>query len=268
MPWSGEWRVTSNKPEDTPRLAVRWHAAGQQDVPRHDRWLTTAEAERLNAMRFTKRRDESRLGRWTAKHAVARSLGLPRDPDDLREINIRNGSDGAPAAYIDEDPASVTISMTDRAGWAVCVVASGVEAVGCDLELVEPRSERFVADYFAPSERAVVAAAPQDHDLLANLIWSSKESALKVLHEGLRLDTRSVEVAFVEKTESGWSSLSVTTDDGRRFPGWWIQFDDFLLTFCATAATDAPAAMDQPSPLAGATPTHSWMTQPVRTARG
>ena len=68
-------------------------------------------------------------------------------------------------------------------------------SVGCDLELVEPRSALFVRDYFTAAERERVAAAPaREHDELANLIWCAKESALKVLRTGLRRDTRSVEV--------------------------------------------------------------------------
>ncbi len=215
-------------------------------------------------MRYTKRRDESRLGRWTAKHAVARALDLPPTPAQLRDVVIRNAKDGAPEAFIGSDPASVAISMTDRAGWAVCVVAEGVAGVGCDLELVEPRSQRFVADYFTGAERAMVAARPDDHDLLANLIWSAKESALKVLREGLRLDTRSVEVTMVDDRSGGWRSLFVTTAAGERFPGWWTRHGAFVLTYCATDATDAPSAMDDPSPLATATPAHSWMHTPLR----
>ena len=37
--------------------------------------------------------------------------------------------------------AEIGISLTDRAGWAVCTVGA-VDELGCDLELVEPRSER------------------------------------------------------------------------------------------------------------------------------
>ena len=244
--------------------SVRYHASGQTAVPDHDDWLTPPEAERLNSMRYTKRRDESRLGRWTAKHAVARALHLSRTSAQLRDVVIRNAKDGAPEAFVGRDPASVAISMTDRAGWAVCVVAQGVAGVGCDLELVEPRSRLFVRDYFTPAEQDTVAASPDAHDLLANLIWSAKESALKVLREGLRLDTRTVEVTLGGERRSGWSSLLVTTSAGDRFPGWWTSHGQFVLTYCATGSTGAPVAMDDPSPLATATPAHSWLQAPLR----
>lgn len=245
---------------------VWYHATGQRDVPDRDDWLTAPEAERLNAMRYTKRRDEARLGRWTAKQAVARALGRSPEPAALRAVVIRNASDGAPEAFLDDEPAGVAISMTDRAGWGVCTVTGGPAALGCDLELVEARSDRFVADYFTAAERATVTASPDDHDLLANLIWSAKESALKVLREGLRLDTRSVEVSLLDGGDGGWRALVVTTAAGERFEGWWRRFGDFVLTACARSQTAAPVALDRPSPLEGAAPAHTWMAQPMREA--
>jgi len=71
-------------------------------------------------------------------------------------------------------------------------------AIGCDLEIVEPRSDAFVEDFLTAAERSLVAGAPDEdaRHLLANLVWCGKESALKVLRTGLRRDTRSVEVSL------------------------------------------------------------------------
>ena len=149
------------------------------EVPAHDDWLTAPEAQRLRGLPYTKRREEARLGRWTAKRAVARTLALSEDPDDLPEVVIRNASDGAPEVFLDGRRAPVAISMTDRADWAVCVVVRGPGPIGCDLELVEPRSPAFVADYFTPAEQARVTAEPDRSDLLANLTWSAKESRMR-----------------------------------------------------------------------------------------
>ena len=69
--------------------------------------------------------------------------------------------------------------------------------LGCDLEIVEPRSDAFVADYFTAEEQEVVRqACPADRFALIALIWSAKESALKALQSGLRIDTRSLSVAL------------------------------------------------------------------------
>ena len=76
------------------------------------------------------------------------------------------------------------------------MVGEADTALGCDLELIEPRSRAFVNDWLAPAERALVAAAGAGRrDLVANLLWTGKEAAAKVRREGLRLDVRDAVVA-------------------------------------------------------------------------
>lgn len=234
------------------------------DLPAHDHWLTEPEATRLRGLVYTKRREEARLGRWTAKRAVAATLGLAGDDHAaLRDVVIRNASDGAPEVHLPDGPAPVAISMTDRADWAVCAVVAGV-SLGCDLELVEPRSRAFVADYLTHTEQRVVAGAAGERDLYANLMWSAKESALKVLRTGLRRDTRSVEVTLVDDTTDGWHRLEVVAVEGDRFPGWWRRFGDFVLTVAASGPIGPPVSLVEPSPLESAVPAHSWMAAPLR----
>lgn len=241
----------------------RYLAVGMHDLPEHDDWLTEPEAERLQSFRYTKRREEARLGRWTAKSAVAAALGLDNDIEVLRDLVIRNAVDGAPELFIAGSPAGYRISMTDRADWAVCTVVGDDVEVGCDLELVEQRSEAFVRDWFTAGERDYVFARSDDHDLLANLIWSAKESALKVLRTGLRRDTRSVEITLLDtRTDDGWGALTATTVEGDRFTGWWRQFGDFVLTYACAVATTRPTTLVDPSPLETAVPAHSWMAAP------
>ncbi len=247
-------------------LEPHYVAVGMADLPAHDEWLTGPEAARLQGFAYTKRREEARLGRWTAKQALALVTGSDRDAASLRELVVRNASDGAPEVFVGEQRAPLSISMTDRADWAVCTVVEGHNDLGCDLELVEPRSAAFVRDWFTEAERALVAASPDEHDLLANLIWSAKESALKVLRTGLRRDTRSVEVELGDGGLAGdaWSPLVVTTAEGERYEGWWHRFGEFVLTFAARDATGPPVSLVDPPPLASAVPAHTWMHAPHR----
>jgi 4'-phosphopantetheinyl transferase len=241
------------------------------DLPADDDWLTPPEAERLQGFAYTKRREEARLGRWTAKLTLAGVLGLDAEPKTLRELVVRNASDGAPEVFVDNQPAGLSISMTDRADWAVCAVVHADTSIGCDLELVERRTPAFVRDWFTDREQSFVAARPDDHDLLANLIWSAKESALKVLRTGLRRDTRSVDVDVdvddrpADDSEQ-WGSLVVTSAEGDRFAGWWTLFGEFVLTYVSAEATDPPLTLHEPSPLATASPSHTWMNRPLRHA--
>ncbi len=231
-------------------------------MPAGNGWLSPREAAWIDRMRFPKRRNEFRLGRWTAKNALARYLQSPLQPADLRVIEIDRATDGAPAPLRDGRPLDAYLTMTDRADQAVCMVGPYSARLGVDLELVEARSDAFVADYLTDEEQRLVATAsdPGGRDLLANLIWSSKESALKVLRTGLRRDTRSVQVSFPDQAAvDGWAALSVRTVEGLVFPGWWRRYGEFLLTVAATDAFSPPRPLVDPPGLATASPAHSWL---------
>ncbi len=240
----------------------RWMARGEREIPPGPAWLTAGEAGRLAQLRFTKRRTEYLLRRWVGKQAVAAVSGLSTDEASLARIEVRNHPGGAPYVLVDGRTSDLEVSLSDRAGFAVCLVGAQAGQVGCDLEIVEPRSEGFVADFLTPLEQEYVAAQDEP-DAAANLLWSAKESALKVLRTGLRRDTRSVEVTVLGAGQDGWGRLRVASADGRRFPGWWRRDGRFLLT--ATAVTDfpPPEELTGSTRLVGAEPVHSWVDRPV-----
>jgi 4'-phosphopantetheinyl transferase len=246
-------------------------ARGEHEIPATGSWLTRAEVARADGLRFTKRRTEYLLRRWVCKQAVTAATGMPNDLRSLARVEVANHPSGAPFVRVDGAPLALGVSLSDRAGWAVCVVTQQQGAVGCDLELVEPRSEGFVADFLTPKEQEYVASRPDpDRQAAANLIWSAKESALKVLRTGLRRDTRSVEVTVasaddVGRTPGGWAGFVVRTAEGGVIPGWWRRDGLFLLTVASSRPHRAPSTMAGSLDLAGARPTHSWLTRPVST---
>ncbi len=249
---------------DVPAGVTRWLARGAEEIPSSDDWLTADESSRAAAMPFTKRRGEYLLRRWVGKQAVAAVVGLPDDLRSLARIEVGNRTSGAPYVVVDGAEAALDISLTDRAGWAVCVVAVGLGRVGCDLEIVEPRSPGFVADYLTAAERAYVVAQPAaDQDAAANLVWSAKESGLKVLQTGLRRDARSVEVAAGDPDPAtGWGWLEVGTAEGGVLPGWWRRAGSFLLTVVAEAPPVAPELLAGSADLESARPVHTWVAHP------
>ena len=237
---------------------VYWLEQTCAAVPPDDDWLSAGETARLNALRIPKRRADWRLGRWTAKRAVSICLNAPRNPKSLAAIEIRPAVTGAPEVFLDNQPAAVTISLSHSNGNALCAVAPPGTELGCDLEAIEPRSEAFVADYFTIDEQALIAraSAAERFQLLA-LFWSAKESALKALREGLRLDTQSVTVSLEESVplfaldemtadptftecRSIWRPLVVHCASGQVFQGWWGQTGTLLQTVVAAPAPARP----------------------------
>ena len=232
-----------------------WLEQTEAEVAAGNDWLSEGESHRLSDMRFAKRRSEWRLGRWTAKRAVAAWLHWPGDARSLARIEIRSAPSGAPEVFLDGQPPEVSISLSHRAGTAICAAASAGAALGCDLELIEPRSFAFIADYFTVAEQVLVSrvsviARPR----LTALIWSAKESALKALSAGLRLDTRSVDVRlYSDISRCGphgrdvWRPLQVHCAGGRSFEGWWQQTTNFLLTLVADPSPLAPIRLEIPA---------------------
>ncbi len=229
-------------------MDLRWHAHHERDLPDDLGWLSPGEALRAAEMRFAKRRTDYLLGRHTAKCAVATRLGLSRDPATFARIEVANRESGEPELLLDDAPAPLALSLTTRSGWAVCASSDAGILVGCDLERVEPRSDAFVADYLTSAEQQEVARATSGdaRDELCNLIWSAKESALKVLGTGLRRDTRGVEVTVRRgDADSGWRPLAIDLVEGRRLPGWWRRLGDFVLTVVAGEEAPPPRAIGE-----------------------
>lgn len=226
-------------------MRIGWLLMEQAEVPEDLDWLTPDETSVYQTLRLPGRRDDWRLGRWAAKRAV--SLWLGEDPAHSTSplLAIRPSPEGAPEVYRNGSRAPVAISYSHRAGRAACAVAPAGSALGCDIELIEPRSTAFLQDFFTPAEcTRVTTAAEEDRPLLANLIWSAKESALKALKTGLRLDTWEVEVTLGQCTCRGWSDLAIhRPTTGQVFHGWWRREGDWVVTVAAAPAPEAPEGL-------------------------
>jgi 4'-phosphopantetheinyl transferase len=251
---------------------MHWLAVSEVGVPHGLAWLSERETQRLARMRFTKRRNEYRLRRWAGKRAVTAALGLPTDDGTLAGVELLNRLGGAPYVRLGGHDAPLDVSLTDRAGYAVALVGSAGEVVGgtlgVDLECVEPRSAGFVSDFLTEAERAYVGSrggpGTTGWDTAANLVWSAKEAALKVLRVGLRADTRSVQVHLEESPRSdGWAALTVDAGRAGVLPGWWRRDGVYLLTIAYRVAQEPPLLLAGGEDLAHGIPSHSWLARPL-----
>ena len=226
-------------------------------------------------MRFTKRRNEYLLRRWVGKRTVAARVGLDTDEASLARIEVLNRITGAPYVLIEGSEAPWEISLSDRAGCAVALigpVGSGARGtLGIDLEIVERRSEGFITDFLTRAEQDWVrGAAAQDprlgQDAATNLVWSAKESALKVLHLGLRADTRWVEVTLRSDARGdGWARFTVVWRGDHVIRGWWRRDGAYVLTVAAAVDLDPPLVLPGAVEMSRAEPVHSWVDRPVVT---
>lgn len=210
-------------------MEIRWLLRSIDTVPAGDDWLGPDERSAQARFKIAKRRAEWRLGRFTAKRLLAVMVGV----DSLDRLQVIAAKDGAPEAFVDGRPVSVSMSISHRAGVAACV-AAGSATVGCDLEAIEPRSVRFVQDFFTEREReATEQFDGRLRDRFVALTWSAKESALKVLRAGLRRDTRSVEVEVfdVDASSGAWCPVTARiSPENEQLSGWWRAHGDLVFT--------------------------------------
>ena len=237
-------------------MDIYWLEQTEADVPAENQWLSPKEMLRLSGMRFAKRQNDWRLGRWTAKRAIATCFNLHNDLHSFANIEIGTAPSGAPEVFLFNKPAAAAISLSHSVGTAMCAISPFGASLGCDLEMIEVRSDAFVADYFTANEQALVEQASQEErSMLVTLLWSAKESALKALHVGLRLDTNCVDVRLADPlpptgyglwpdkrpislltSEAGhrsggpedWRPLQVLFRDAPIFRGWWRDADHMV----------------------------------------
>ena len=222
-------------------MRVCWLAQSARGVPQCDDWLSPAECETLARLRIPKRRADWRLGRWTAKLAIATRLGISGACGALSQIEVRAAESGAPRAFFGGKHTELAISLSHSHDVGFCALADDGVALGCDIEWIEPRSPAFLADYFTPGEQDFLQTQEPRRDELATLLWSAKESVLKAQSCGLRADPRSVEAQLLGRLTraADWSPLTACSP-GAKFTGWWRTTGAFVWTVVALPASDEP----------------------------
>jgi 4'-phosphopantetheinyl transferase len=219
-----------------------WLLRNLADVPAGEDWLGERERHVLAGLRVDPRRDSWRLGRWAVKAALSTWLAAPAE-----RIEVLAAPDGAPEAWLDGTRAPASVSISHRGGRALAVVAGGDVAVGCDLELVEPRSGAFVREWLGAAEQRLVRAEPAaTQALVVNLIWTAKEAGAKVRREGLRLNVRQAAVMFArgDGLTAHWRPLEVNWPDGAGATGgWWRAEPRWVMTIATEPRAGAPRAL-------------------------
>ncbi len=205
--------------------------------------LSGGEAATLAGLVLPKRRADWLLGRLTAKQLVQSYLQkADQGTPPLDAIAIAADPNGAPYAGLHGARLPLSLSISHSHGTAFCALvdAAGGASLGCDIEQIERRDAAFGRDFFTTHEQAQAATAP-DPDAALTALWSAKEAVLKALREGLRLDTRQVEIALPAVLSEEWSPLAVALDAelAARFPGVWSAWvrrhAGFMLTLALCA---------------------------------
>jgi len=142
-----------------------------------EEWLTPTEQARLQSLGTAARRDTFLAGRWLARRAVQRWLGVGRLP----ALDVADSGACRVAGMGD-----VYISISHSAGAVACAVSS--VPVGVDVEsLARPRNHLALAEMVhSPAQREQLVALATDARTPAFLqLWTLKEAWLKARERGL-----------------------------------------------------------------------------------
>jgi phosphopantetheinyl transferase (holo-ACP synthase) len=225
--------------------------------------FAASEQVQLGLLKTSKRRHDWLIGRMTSKLLVQALVRQEtgRQPE-LNDLLVSNDPHGAPRMTWEtgfgQIPISLSISHSgDRAFCAALGFYSAdhylVGLIGADIERIETRSPDFAYDYFTETEIALVERAPfGSRDMLVTATWSAKEAALKALHLGLTVDTRTATCLFepVGSTPEEWAPFQIEWDvrrlnrcasggalhDPPALVGWWRILDDYVLTLATDQA--------------------------------
>ncbi|ABF39472.1 4'-phosphopantetheinyl transferase [Candidatus Koribacter versatilis Ellin345] len=223
------------------RNQLFWLECTVADLPSDVEWLGENERLRYDQLRLAKRRADWLLGRWTAKSVVSDCLGMLRTPSSFRDIQILPDAAGVPVAQIGGSAVLVSLSISHRDGRALAVVGAPVFPIGCDLEIVESRGLEFMRTFFTEAEIESCHKANRGGEL-ETLIWSAKESTLKMLSVGLRADTRSVSIDIDSRgrAESSWNPFTALVVDGHIYTGWWRVLASQVRTIISSRQSKMP----------------------------
>lgn len=229
---------------DTPNMKVRYLLQNLTDLNPGLRWLGPLETEALAGLRFSKRRNDWLLSRWTAKAALLRFS--PASARAAADWQIIPEVSGAPTLLLKGRVSEIPISLSHSGDCGLCITAAGPARLGCDIETIEARSRTFEETFFTPEEVSRLENIPEhERNRLVTLFWSAKEAALKVLKIGLTADARRVRIVHFElHGVDEWLKLQLKdSQDGALFHGWWRDREGMVIT----VLSDRP--IEPPSPL-------------------
>ncbi len=200
-------------------------------------YLGEQEKEIYQMLKFPKRKSEWLGARLLAKDLI-RAVDKRWGKQELYEIEVLNEKSGAPILVVSGvlgNPGKVSLSHSN--GVALCAYSPDDIQFGIDLERIESRSKEFVEDFFTMGEVDQAIKLPAERrDVFVTTMWSGKESVLKALSSGLRVDTRTVEVLLPDFSieHKDWTKLGLRSSfiKNNSLDLVWRREGEFVFTAC------------------------------------
>jgi phosphopantetheinyl transferase len=151
-----------------------------KDIPPADKLLTKRELKIYEEFKTDKRRDE-----WLAGRYALKSLATNFFTFDIQQMEVRNSPSGKPVLLV-PGGTSLPASLSHRGDYAAAVIALTGEAIGVDIEIIEPRDKSWAEQSFHKDEIS------SNSHIFQTELWAKKEAVLKFLGVGLSIDMRDI----------------------------------------------------------------------------
>ena len=165
--------------------------------------------------------------RAATRRLVAERLGVAAS-----EVEIGHDDKGAPRLLSPQAP--LFLSVSGRGDF--CAIALGSNALGVDIEPLEPEAEP-IRSALHPSEVAMLRALPKDAQIEAFLrLWTAKEAYLKALGSGFSREPATIAVDLEFRVFDEGAGVPLAAGEWRGF-----EFSDrrFLMA-CVVLQRETP----------------------------
>ena len=209
-----------------------------EEVPNELIWLHPQELLVYGKFKIQKRKNDWLLGRWTAKSLFSSNFDINLS---LKQIEIRANTNRAPDIFVNNRLLQWVVSISHSHSRSLCALANQGEGIGCDIEKIEQRNPSFIRDYYTAKEKEYINHyRNQDQINFVNLLWSAKESVMKVLRLGLSIHPKKIELFESEFGNAVWNKMQMKyLKTGQKFFGQWKIEDGFVFVVMSSKEFDS-----------------------------
>lgn len=177
--------------------------------------LSSYRLERLGDLKVESARRASLAAELLLIHALGREA-----PETVLPLRIETDENGKP--YLADGSFFFNLSHSER--FSACALAD--HEIGLDIQITVPCRENLVRRFFATEEQQAVFSS-KDRDAAFSRIWCRKESFLKAVGLGLRMDLNSFSLAG-DRPELSYAGRSYAIREK--------QIGNLFLCLCAESA--------------------------------
>jgi len=157
-------------------------------------FLTKSEIDKFEKLQYVKRQTTYLLGRYASKMAVAKYL----NEENFKAIEIKTATLEHPVVmHLSYETPEITLSHAGNI--AIAIAHEPGHVLGVDIEKFDPSKLKVFQHEMTPNEIELCQDYDGDQAIIANSIWTVKESLSKAIKCGFMVPFKLLEVKEIVK---------------------------------------------------------------------